>query len=171
MALPRFTIFVAPQRGRPGRPLRSEDLGRPDLPLCWRLLAANNRDVARSATPYADLEACLDAVANLQARIGDVVAVAARAGRADWSWRLRLDGDDVAVSSRTYQRRLQCEAACALFVVLVRDATLDVFGHADAHGTGSDATPAHTPEAPAPIRSTPIRSTPVRADKSGTLQP
>jgi hypothetical protein len=143
VALPRFTIFVAPQRGRPGRPLRSEDLNTPELPLCWRLLAANNRDVARSARAYADLDACLDAVADLTARVADAVAVAARAGRADWSWRLRLDGDDVAVSSRTYQRRLQCEAACVLFVVLVRDATLDVFGHGEAHGSVNHVTAAH----------------------------
>src|SRR5215470_16354725 len=132
VALPRFTIFVAPQRGRPGRPMRTDDLDAPNLPLSWRLLAANNRDVARSAAPYADLTTCLDAVADLQSHIDDAVAVAARSGRADWSWRLRLDGRDVAVSSRTYQRRLQCEAACALFVALVRDATLDVFGHGEA---------------------------------------
>jgi uncharacterized protein YegP (UPF0339 family) len=171
VALPRFTIFVAPQRGRPGRPLRSEDLDTPELPLCWRLLAANNRDVARSSTAYADLDACLDAVANLQARIGDAVTVAARAGRADWSWRLRLDGDDVAVSSRTYQRRLQCEAACALFVVLVRDATLDVFGHSDPHGSGNRVASARAPTSPAPARPAAIRATPIRADKSGTSQP
>ena len=171
MALPRFTIFVAPQRGRPGRPLRTEDLDTPELPLCWRLLAANNRDVARSSTAYADLGACLAAVADLQARIADAVTVAARAGRADWSWRLRLDGDDVAVSSRTYQRRLQCEAACALFVVLVRDATLDVFGHANAHGPGNGVAQAHTPTSPVPVQPPAIRATPIRADKSGTAQP
>jgi hypothetical protein len=171
VALPRFTIFVAPQRGRPGRPLRNEDLDLPGLLLCWRLLAANNRDVARSATTYPDLDACLGAVADLQARIGDAVAVAARAGRSDWSWRLRIDGDDVAVSSRTYQRRLQCEAAWALFVVLVRDATLDVFGHADAQRSGNRPALARAHPSPAPIPSASIRKTPVRADKSGTPQP
>jgi uncharacterized protein YegP (UPF0339 family) len=171
VAFPRFTIFVAPQRGRPGRPLRGEDLEARERPLCWRLLAANNRDVARSATAYRDLDACLEAVAQLQGRIADAVAVAARAGRADWSWRLRLDGDEVAVSSRTYQRRLQCEAACALFVVLVRDATLDVFGPAEAHGSGSGVPSAHAPTSPAPIRAAPIRSTLARTDKSGTPQP
>jgi hypothetical protein len=173
VALPRFTIFVAPQRGRPGRPLRGEDLELPELLLCWRLLAANNRDVARSATACSDLDVCLDAVAYLQARIGDASAVAARAGRADWSWRLRLDGADVAVSSRTYQRRLQCEAACALFVVLVRDATLDVFGHGNAHGSNNGVASARAPTSPAPAPVPPgtIRATPVRADKSGTPQP
>ena len=131
VALPRFAIFVAPQRGRPGRPVRSDDLNSPDIQLCWRMLAANNRDVARSAIPYADVATCMKAVAELQARLDEVVIVAARTGRADWSWRLRLDGDDVAISSRTYQRRLQCEAACALFVGLVRDATFDLIGHGE----------------------------------------
>jgi len=112
--------------------MRTDDLDIPDLLLSWRLLAANNRDVARSAAPYPDLTSCLEAVAKLQSQIDDAVAVAARSGRADWSWRLRMDGRDAAVSSRTYQRRLQCEAACALFVALVRDATLDVFGHGEA---------------------------------------
>ena len=128
MATPRFAIFVAPQRGRPGRPVRSEDLESSDVMLCWRMLAANNRDVARSAIGYSDLAACLKAVAGLQSRVDEAVTMAARSGRADWSWRLRLDGEDIAVSSRTYQRRLQCEAACALFVGLVRDATFDVVG-------------------------------------------
>jgi uncharacterized protein YegP (UPF0339 family) len=124
--MPRFAIFVARQRGRPGRPVRSEDLESSDVMLCWRMLAANNRDVARSAIGYSDLAGCMKAVAELQSRVTEAVTVAARSGRADWSWRLRLDGEDIAISSRTYQRRLQCEAACALFIGLVRDATFDV---------------------------------------------
>jgi hypothetical protein len=125
VALPRFTIFVAPERGRPGRPLRGEDLGATDIHLSWRLLAANNRDVARSAVAYGRLDDTLDAVAELQEKVTNAISVSTRSGRADWSWRLRLVGRDIAVSSRTYQRRLQCEAACALFVVLVPLAVLD----------------------------------------------
>jgi hypothetical protein len=78
VALPRFAIFVAPQRGRPGRPVRSEDLDSGDVLLCWRMLAANNRDVARSAIAYADLATCMSAVSELQARLDEVVTVAAR---------------------------------------------------------------------------------------------
>ena len=125
MALPRFTIFVAPERGRPGRPLRADDLHATGIHLSWRLLAANNRDVARSAVAYGDLADVLDSVAELQEKVGDAIAVSTRSGRADWSWRLRLDARDIAVSSRTYQRRLQCEAACSLFVVLVPLAVVD----------------------------------------------
>ncbi|HEY7176619.1 MAG TPA: hypothetical protein VH442_17035, partial [Micromonosporaceae bacterium] len=147
VALPRFTIFIAPQRGKPGRPMRAEDLDASDQPLSWRLLAANNRDVARSAMPHPDLLTCLQAVAELQGRVDDTVAVAARSGRADWSWRLRLEGRDVAVSSRTYQRRLQCEAACTLFVGLVHDATVDVFDQVVAPGVDLTAIVARLPVA------------------------
>jgi len=106
---------------------------RPDAPpgppgparLGWRFLAANNRDVARSAGDFGGLAGCVQAAQDLQRRVDDAVAVSARTGRAEWTWRLRLDAADVAVSSRTYQRRLQCEAACALFVSLVADAVLD----------------------------------------------
>jgi hypothetical protein len=132
VALARFTIFVVPARGRPGRPLRAEDVFAGDLKLSWRLLAANNRDVARSADRFVDLASCLDAVRDLQSRIKTSVAVATRSGRADWSWRLRIDGVDVAVSSRTYQRRLQCEAACALFMSLVPGAVIDEL-HGEPH--------------------------------------
>jgi uncharacterized protein YegP (UPF0339 family) len=125
VALARFTIFVVPARGRPGRPLRGDDLLDGDLSLSWRLLAANNRDVARSAEHFPDLAACLDGIRTLRANITAAAAVASRSGRADWSWRLRVAGADLAVSSRTYQRRLQCEAACALFMSLVPDAVID----------------------------------------------
>jgi hypothetical protein len=88
------------------------------------MLAANNRDVARSASAFGDVSTCVAAIAHLQRDVLAGAVIATRAGRADWSWRLRIDGVDVAVSSRTYQRRLQCEAACALFVELVPHATL-----------------------------------------------
>lgn len=123
MALARFTIYVAPCRGRPGRPLTCGD-AHEGVDLRWRMLAANNRDVARSASAFGDVATCVHAIEQLQRAVAAGSAVATRAGRADWSWRLRIDGIDVAVSSRTYQRRLQCEAACALFVELVPDASL-----------------------------------------------
>jgi uncharacterized protein YegP (UPF0339 family) len=47
-----------------------------------------------------------------QARVGQV------------AWRLRAQNTEVAVSPRLYQRHLQAEAACALFVGLVANAEL-----------------------------------------------
>jgi hypothetical protein len=131
VAQARFTVFIVPDRrvARPTSPDGWRSL-RPESAvdrtrLGWRFLAANNRDVARSAAEFEVLAACIRAAEDLQRRIEDTVAVAARTGRAEWTWRLRLDAADVAVSSRTYQRRLQCEAACALFVALVGDAVVD----------------------------------------------
>jgi hypothetical protein len=124
VATARFTIYIAPSRGRPGRPFLADDVAEPGARFGWRMLAANNREVARSAATFADVETCIEAVDDLHTYISGAVAVASRTGRADWSWRLRIDGVDVAASSRTYQRRLQCEAACALFVELVPTADL-----------------------------------------------
>lgn len=90
----------------------------------WRMLAANNREVARSAATFADVDVCVEAVDQLQRDVEAGTTVASRTGRSDWVWRLRIDGIDVAASARTYQRRLQCEAACALFVELVPGAEL-----------------------------------------------
>jgi hypothetical protein len=106
VAQARFAVFV-----RPG----ATSLG-------WRFLAANNRDVAHSPGDFAGLAACLAAARELRDHVADAVPVSTRVGRAEWVWRLRLDTVEVAVSSRTYGRRLQCEAACALFVSLVPEA-------------------------------------------------
>jgi hypothetical protein len=160
VALARFTVYVAPIAGRPGRPLRPDD-DPARTPVGWRLLAANNRDVARSAHHYPDVATCLDAVCALRRDLGDGVIVATRAdasGRAEWpgvtlpgrphaiwAWLLRVGpvggvgGADqtgtgaIAISSRGYQRRLQCEAAGALFVALVPDAAIDELSVVERH--------------------------------------
>jgi hypothetical protein len=119
VATARFTIYVAPCRGRGGRPLVRGEKVVADARIGWRLLAANNREVARSASTFDDVQSCVDAVRDLRNHVSDGLVIASRTGRADWSWRIRIDGVDQAASSRTYQRRLQCEAACALFVELV----------------------------------------------------
>jgi len=92
--------------------------------VTWRLLSSNNRDLGRSAQALPDVRSCQATVRRLQELVGDVTVVQVRAGRVDWSWRVRLDGVDVAVSSRTYQRRIQAESACAVFLGLVPEASV-----------------------------------------------
>jgi hypothetical protein len=115
VALARFTTYVARDRSRPRETIKGYG---------WRLLAANNRDVARSARLFGDVDECLVAVAELRRQFDRSVPVALRIGRSEWSWRLRVDDVDVAVSSRSYQRRLQCTAACGLFLELVSQAVI-----------------------------------------------
>jgi hypothetical protein len=124
VATARFTIYIAPSHGRPGRPLMPDDVIADDARFGWRMLAANNREVARSSGTYRDVMSCVEALRSLRGNVSSGLAVAARTGRSDWSWRLRIHGVDEATSSRTYQRRLQCEAACTLFIDLVPCAEL-----------------------------------------------
>jgi hypothetical protein len=99
-----------------------------DAPLSprvsWRLLSSNNRDLGRAAITFPDVPSCQLMIRRLQLLVAEAATVQLRAGRVDWSWRVRLDGADVAVSSRTYQRRIQAESACAIFLSLVPDATV-----------------------------------------------
>jgi hypothetical protein len=107
MALARFEIY----------PLR-----RPTAvpgTVSWRLLATNNRDLGRAAAPFPDVPACLASIGTLRRAFRAAVPVATRDGRAVWTWRVQLDGLDLAVSSRGYQRRVQAEHACAIFLDLV----------------------------------------------------
>jgi uncharacterized protein YegP (UPF0339 family) len=115
VALARFTTYVARDRAHPREIIKGYG---------WRLLAANNRDVARSARLFADVDECVVAIAALRREFDRSVPVSLRIGRSEWSWRLRLDDMDVAVSSRSYQRRLQCTAACELFLELVPQAAV-----------------------------------------------
>lgn len=115
MALARFATYVARDRANP----RGTPKG-----FGWRLLAANNRDVARSAQLFTDVDGCLAAIRALRRDFAASVPASLRIGRSEWSWRLRLDDVDVAVSSRSYQRRLQCTAACDLFMDLVPQAAI-----------------------------------------------
>jgi hypothetical protein len=90
--------------------------------VTWRLLSSNNRDLGRAPVTFPDVPACQLMVRRLQSLVAEAATVQLRAGRVDWSWRVRLAGVDVAVSSRTYQRRIQAESACAVFLSLVPDA-------------------------------------------------
>src|SRR5262245_22548288 len=82
----------------------------------WRFLSANNRRLGQSARVFSDLDSCWAAVRQLRERLDGLSMVTARDGLRQWVWRVRLDGLDLAVSSRSYQRRVEADHACASFV-------------------------------------------------------
>jgi len=92
--------------------------------VAWRLLSNNNRDVGRSPDVFATKPECMAAIALLRVHAAEATRIVYRADRGMWSWRLRYDVTDLAMSARLYQRHLQAVAACALFVGLVADAEL-----------------------------------------------
>jgi hypothetical protein len=118
MASARFELYLV------ARPESGPDQDGGHTAVTWRLLSSNNRDLGRAVTTFADVQSCHLMVRRLQRLIDEATTVQVRAGRVDWSWRVRLDGQDVAVSSRTYQRRIQAESACTVFLGLVPDATV-----------------------------------------------
>jgi hypothetical protein len=84
----------------------------------WRVLAANNRPLGRSAQVFSSERECQDEVARLQKRLPDAVSsVLFDAARGHWTWTLLLDEVPVAVCVHPYLRRIECVRALAQFIV------------------------------------------------------
>ncbi|BCJ70670.1 hypothetical protein CS0771_02140 [Catellatospora sp. IY07-71] len=90
--------------------------------VTWRLLSSNNRDLGRSGTGFPDVDACLRAVDEVRAAVTEVEPVIHRVSRLAWAWRLDAAPGAVAIASRAYQRRVQAQTACDLFLRLAATA-------------------------------------------------
>ncbi|MBB5805665.1 hypothetical protein F4560_005433 [Saccharothrix ecbatanensis] len=89
-----------------------------DSGVTWRFLSANNRSLGQSAIVFPTVEACVHSVDELRERLIDSTTTMSRDAKL-WSWRLRLEGCVLAVSSRSYHRRIQAQYACRSFLELV----------------------------------------------------
>lgn len=116
MAAARFEIYLV--RHEPGGGTDSAD------GATWRLLSNNNRDLGRAASAFGNVDLCLAAVQYLRRHAADATPVVVRTGRSDWTWRVQVGEVAVAVSSRRYQRRVQGEYACGVFLGLIDDAAV-----------------------------------------------
>jgi hypothetical protein len=84
--------------------------GEDDEQISWLLVSSNNRPLGRGGLTFASGEACRDAVARLREQHTRVRATSGPAeATGQWAWRADLDGDTVAVSSRTYLRHRECD--------------------------------------------------------------
>lgn len=92
--------------------------------MTWRLLATNNRDLARAPIAYPDAESCRSAVRWLQHNVPALRIAIVRAGPSSWSWRILAAETVVAVSSRDYQRRIQADQAATIAIDLIPAAEL-----------------------------------------------
>ena len=92
--------------------------------MTWRLLATNNRDLARAPTSYPDADSCRAAVGWLQHNVTQLRIAIVRAGPSSWSWRILAGEAVVAVSSRDYQRRIQADQAATIAIDLIPAAEL-----------------------------------------------
>jgi hypothetical protein len=75
----------------------------------WMLVSPNNRPLGRSTKPFPTYGACVEAVRHLAAQHDRVKPSASTVEpTGQWAWRIALDGDTVAMSSRSYLRVREC---------------------------------------------------------------
>ncbi len=114
MSQPRFQVLTiggqrSPARTQPTRWLKSAP-SRLGLIFAWRLLGANNRELGRSVEHYFSTHECVHAIVELKASSPDWLIPRIRFGstEAGWTWSLRSDQHEVAMSSRGFHRRREC---------------------------------------------------------------
>ena len=98
MATARFQFFTR-------RPATAE----------WRLISSNNWELGRCSAPRRDLDTCVHEVLSLRESIDRAVEDVVADPKGGWRWRLALDGVPIAVSSRSFLRRVECESTLAQF--------------------------------------------------------
>lgn len=120
---PRYLLVAGVGRGfasRPRWPSADQPFAGTASPdgtwFAWRLTAGNHRELGRSASVFPDQEAVRGAVGRVRARIADAQFWLVTAPRpACWMWRLHLDGQPIAASSRRYARYRECVYSARAF--------------------------------------------------------
>ena len=84
--------------------------------ISWRFVASNNRELARSVDVADDEDESREMVQQLQSDLAVCTATIYPDGSGRWRWDIRIDGLAVAVSSRPYFRRVECETTMRQFL-------------------------------------------------------
>jgi hypothetical protein len=114
-----------PGHGRPTPPTPEGNAPVVHRWIAWRLLAGNGWEIARSADVFPDRSTCSAALAVLTRTIARAEWTTTRGVRPDaWSWEMALDGELVAVASRFYKLRRECESAVRTFLAVLPVALL-----------------------------------------------
>jgi len=101
-------------------PFRASAAGRPITRVAWRVLAANNRPLGRSAAPYSSVIECHATLLALHHRIAEASsAVLFSPAEGCWGWTLSLGGVPVAQQVHLYQRRFAAHQALKQFLAVV----------------------------------------------------
>ena len=93
-------------------------------PVRWRLLSGNNRDLGRGVAAHPDVESCVLAVKEMQARLTLLTPRVRRLTTGGWAWDL-LDGTTpVASCGKRFDRSIRCEQGLDYFVTRLANATV-----------------------------------------------
>lgn len=130
MSEPRFQILSMPRwtegpRTAPSsRGLRLRD--RRGLVYGWRLLGANNREIARGVDQFLTVQECEQVVLELKRENPEhlVARVSFDPTTHGWTWMLRTPRGDVAKSARSFQRQRECLYSLSQFKEKFTDAVV-----------------------------------------------
>ena len=138
------SVELVPTGGHPVHGLHVQVYsGIAGVPVRWRLLSGNHRDMGRGALDFPDEESCHIGIKEMVVALEQLVPSVVRATGNRWSWRLTLNGTVLATSGHTFDRRGRCEEACARFLQMlpgaeVRDGVSVLFsGGSSARAAGS----------------------------------
>jgi hypothetical protein len=86
----------------------------------WRLSGGNHRELGRSAAVHPDRQSVVQAVERLRGSVDRamVTYVISPTG-GQWTWRMTVDGEPVATSSRAYFRQRECAYSSQVFLSAV----------------------------------------------------
>ncbi len=175
----RFVFLAAPLPSAAGGSLAGGSLAGGSLaggslagsPLAegvvWILVSPNNRPLGRGATYHERYVACYEAVLSLRENFSKLTPVETTVDQTgQWTWRVEVGGEPVAVSSRSYLRVRECSYNLERFLEAAPTADI-VPGTRSArrgrHPAADPPPPAHYPGPPhrtppeAPRWNAPIR--------------
>jgi hypothetical protein len=91
----------------------------------WLLVSSNNRPLGRGERAFESASECRDAIRHLcrnHARAHGNVTAEGASGH--WVWKVAVDDNTIAVSSRTYLRQRECAYSLDRFMEAVPTAVL-----------------------------------------------
>lgn len=121
MAAVRLMFVVSGRAGTWNAPGLEPELAETTLNLdswcAWRLMGANNREIARSARTFSTFHECYQTAREIQQALDGVVTTVRHDDTHNlWAWRAKLEGVNIASSGRLYQRFRECQANVAQFI-------------------------------------------------------
>ncbi|MBO0871451.1 MAG: hypothetical protein J2P15_23095, partial [Micromonosporaceae bacterium] len=98
----RFVFLSVPEFDEAGELARRS--------LTWMLISPNNRRLGQASRSFETFQECHAAVLRLREQHGNAYFPTVSVDeRGHWAWRVDLDGETVAVSSRSYLRQQECD--------------------------------------------------------------